>query len=616
MQRFLGPIAVLALLGATASAQCFEQNLGVLCPIAGGNPGMGDDVLFDLQPMNFAFPMAGNASSYTHAHICSNGVIYLTNGAATNGSTYAYQATAYFFGAAGADPRIAPFWIDLESAPQFGGGTYFNNTIPGKFVVTWLNTVEWATQGPIFTIQAQIFANGDVAFFYNPGVYGISSGFAPQFVSRCGVSEGNGVVAPAPVDLSAGPNSNFAGFAMFEEFPLNVFDLQATTVTFTYAGIGYVQTAGPCTPAFHQAYGDGCYDISNSLYQYLPDASGIPAFNGQSMTLTPGGPGQYLVTWGGGTFATPPGTAAPLNLTDDGQTSWFPSIPFPGPAGPVSQLWIAANGMVSMANNPDFASYVPTVNTFLNCAVDAFWSWHDFNPSEAGSGPVTYHEAVVGPDTIAYITWNAVENYPTAFVNPSTLQFQLNLSTGVVKLVWQTMDGNTTSPFGSAHLIGWSPAGPSQDSGSITLATALPLLTYSVDIPAIALAASPAPISTPGGGTVVTYTTSNMPEFAPGLGVRIGLNILSLGQLPAGLGLGFLGAPGCSAYVPSLDFTQAMVGPSGTNSVLLPVPANLPPGTQIYSQSIGLIQPNSLPNGQNAFGMVTSNGVRTYISSF
>lgn len=613
MHRLLIPIAALSLLAATSTAQCFEQNLGVLCPIAGGPAGLGDDVLFDLQPMNFAFPMGGLAASYTHAHICSNGVVYLTNGAGTTGSSYAYQATAYFTGAAGSDPRIAPFWIDLESSTQFGGGTYFNNTIPGKFVVTWLNSVEWAVQGPAFTIQAQIFANGDVTFYYSPSVYGISSGFAPQFVSRCGVSEGNGVVVPGPVDLSAG-NTNLTNFAMFEEFPLNVFDLQSTTVTFLYAGTGYVQIASSCVPAFHESYGAGCYDISNSFYEFHADAAGMPAFNGQSMTMTPTGT-DYLVTWGGGTYVPPTG-AVVLALGDDGQTSYPPSIPFPTAAGPVTPLWIGANGIVSLASNPDAGGYVPDADTFLNCSVTAFWSWHDFNPAESGSGPVTFHEGVVGGDTIAYITWDNVENYPTAVLNPSRMQFQFNLTTGAVTFVWVTMDGSTASPFGSGHLVGWSPAGSSTNGGSLTLAAALPFLTSPANVVAMALGASPAPVSSPSIGTTVTYTTTNMTEFAPGAGVYIGMNILSLGQVPGGLDLTFLGAPGCSAYVASLDYTQAMVGASPTNSVSIALPTGLPVGTQIFSQSVGLITPNSLPNGQNAFGLVVSNGVRSFISSF
>jgi hypothetical protein len=610
--RLVVPAAAL-LLAAPVVSQCFEQNFGVLAPIAGGSPGTGDDVLFDLQPMNITFPMGGLAASYTHAHVCSNGVIFLTNGAPSGGSTYAYHPISMLVGAAGTPPRIAPLWVDLESNPAlFGGGVYINNTIPGKFVVTWANVVEWATQGPPFTFQAQLFANGDVSFFYNSEVYGVATGFGAQFDARAGISEGNGVADPGPVDLSAG-NINLTSRVMYETWPLNVFDLQQKVVTFINAGTGYVQTAGPCQPAFHSNYGTGCYEISNSFYQYFPDATTAPSLNGQSMVFTPTG-SEYLVTWGGASFAAPVAPVT-LALADDGEVSQPTSIPFPTPAGPVSNLWIAANGIVSMASNPDAWNYIPDANTFLNCSVTAWWSWHDYNPTESGSGPVQYHEAVVGADTIAYVTWNGVESYPTGTANPSTLQFQFNLTTGAVAIVWVSIDGNPSSPYGSAHLVGWSPAGVSSNGGSINLATALPLVTQSTNIFPLKLSASPAPVSSATVGTNVIWTTENMRQLGGGL--YVGLHVLSLGQIPGGLDLGFLlGAPGCRAYVTTLDFTQAIVGATPTNTSSLYLPPGLPTGIDIYGQSVCLIPPNSMPNGQNAGGYLTSNGVRTFISSF
>jgi hypothetical protein len=281
----------------------------------------------------------------------------------------------------------------------------------------------------------------------------------------------------------------------------------------------------------------------------------------------------------------------------------------------VTTLYIAANGIVSMATNPEGGNYVPDAQGFLDCPVMAFWSWHDFNPGESGSGPVNYHEAVVGGATIAYVTWNGVENYPGGTLNPSTMQFQLNLTTGDVKWVWVTMDGSTASPYGSGHLFGWSPAGPSTNPGSVTLATLPPFVTSSTQIVGLALSASPAPISTTTSGTVVTYTTTNMRPLA-GTGPYVGLNILSLGQVPGGLDLGIIGAPGCSSYVTALDLTQAMVGLTSTNTVTFAIPSGVPAGFQLFSQSVNLIPPNSLPNGQNAFGLLTSNGVKTLIAPF
>ena len=36
----------------------------------------------------------------------------------------------------------------------------------------------------------------------------------------------------------------------------------------------------------------------------------------------------------------------------------------------------------------------------------------------------------------------------------------------------------------------------------------------------------------------------------------------------------------------------------------------------LFAQSAALVVPNSLPNGLNGAGLVTSNGIRTYISEY
>lgn len=615
MQRLLISLAALPILAASVSAQCFEQSFGSLAPLAGTPSGLGDDTNFDVVPMNINFPMGGLSTSYSHATICTNGVIYLTTGAQSTGDTYAYNDLAYFLGGAGEDPRIAPFWIDLESAATFGSGVYFNNTIPGKFVVTWSNVVEWAAQGPAFTFQAQLFDNGDVQFFYDAGIYGISSGFGAQFVSRAGISEGNGVVDPGASDLSVGGAVNLASFAMYEEWPLNVFDLNSQTVQFVNAGTGYVEAIGPCTPAYNQVYGTGCYDISSAFYQYFDDAAlAAAALTGNSMRFTPVG-ANYLVDWGGASYIIPTGSS-PLTIGDDAEVSVTLSTGFPTAQGPVGTLYVGSNGVISVAPNaPGSTSYVINVNDLLNAPAMAWWVHHDFNPTEAGSGPITYVETTVGADTVALFTWEAVESYSNPLgPNPSTLQFQFNLSTGEVAIVFESIDADPTSIYGSAYRVGWAPGGGSNDGGAIDIPAVAPFVTTSANINRMELAVGPAPISTPTSGSTLTYTTSNIPEFAPGL--RIGLNIISLSQVNPGLDLGFLGAPGCNAYIGSLDFSQAMVGPSSTMSVNFPLPLGVPAGTTIYSQSISLIQPNSLPNGQNSFGMTVSNGVLSYVSAF
>ena len=97
---------------------------------------------------------------------------------------------------------------------------------------------------------------------------------------------------------------------------------------------------------------------------------------------------------------------------------------------------------------------------------------------------------------------------------------------------------------------------------------------------------------------------------------RAGLLAVSLGQTNPGLPLGFLGAPGCQAYIASLDLSLTMTGGGSTLTQAFNLPAGLPSGVQLYSQAVNLVLPNSLPNGQNAFGMITSNGVSHFVNSF
>jgi hypothetical protein len=56
------------------------------------------------------------------------------------------------------------------------------------------------------------------------------------------------------------------------------------------------------------------------------------------------------------------------------------------------------------------------------------------------------------------------------------------------------------------------------------------------------------------------------------------------------------------------------IGSTPTQSITLSVPAGIPAGTMLFAQAVALIQPLSLPNGENPFGAVTSNGIASYIS--
>jgi hypothetical protein len=616
MQK-LSTILSIAAVCTTLPAQCFETNLGTLCPTTSGAPGLGDDVLFDLQAMNLSFPMGGVAGSYTHAEVQSNGVIFLTNGApsgATNTGFANNQSVqiANLRGGPGSAPRIAPFWRDLVFDVANNGGVYFNNTIPGKFVVTWENAIQYNTAGPVFTIQAQLFGNGDVTFYYNAN----TSSSAPVI---CGLSQGDAVSALPEVNLSVGGNVSSTRW-IHERFGAGTFDLAERCVTFTNNGSGYNQAA--VSPASHESYGAACYNIAaETIYQGFAQASSAAAaLSGQSMVFTPASNG-YTVTWGGASFVAPSGAATPLATGDDGEVGVTPSTALPSPFGAASELRVHGNAIVSLGSTPQTFPgapnvYTPTAAALRDADLTAFWAWHDYNQTEPGSGAITYDEQVIG-DTIALITWDDVESYSVpASINRSTLQFQLNLNTGVVAIVWQTVDSDNSSQYGSGHIVGFSPGGASQQPASIDLATALPITTQP-DLLPLTLTASPAPVSTASNGTLVTYTSSNIPEAGPGAGVYVAANILSVAGVPEpGVELTFLGAPGCYAHVLTLTDMTAMFGATSTQSTSFQIPAGVPSGFVLYAQSVALVVPGSLPNGQNSFGLTTSNGLRSTIRNF
>lgn len=602
MQRLILTLAAAPLLAvaATAQATCFEQNFGIPAPHAAGAPGQGDDVTFDLAPLGFMFPMGGNAASYSHISISDNGIAYLTTGAGSNGATgpgNGYQTTAYFTGAAGDDPRIAPLFMDLWADPTYGGTVWINDTIPGKFVITWENMIEWwaTTQGgtvPVFTFQAQLFASGEVVFYYGPNVAGTVNPAQP--LVRVGVSEGNGVADPGSVDLSTNPQ-NLTSNIHYEEFPTGMgFDLAGQSVQMIHTFPGYIAAVSSCQPAANFAYGEGCYNISDSYYELL-DPVGMDLSGMKITALSAGGaPGTgHVVTVGPGPGNFTPGpTAVSIPLGDDAEA----------PAGSLG-LHIGSNCWVSTAAG-NSVGFTPSIGTFLDQGADAVHAWTDLQPNAAGSGLVYYEES----GTLATVTFDGVWGWNT--MNPNTVQFTYDTATGDYSIEFGVLA--TTNP--ENWLVGFSPAGPSEDAGGIDISAQTTFVASSANQSALSLSASGTPISTATTGSTVTYTTDNMVEY--GGGVYIGMNIISTLQQNPGLPLSIIGAPGCQAYVQTLAYTQTMVGFTPSQSVTFPVPAGTPSGFEIFSQSVNLVVPNSLPNGQNTFGLRSSNGIRTYISSF
>jgi hypothetical protein len=606
------------LLAAPIGAQCFlepdatHQSLGV-----------GDDTLFPMQAIGFPFPHLG--TSYSDLHVSTNGLVYLSNGGvplpgSANGDagggygTDVAQRTTLLGGA----PKILPFYRDLVLHAALDAGVFVRpgtpSPAPTPCVVTWRHAVDFYQLTPPKTIQCQLHENGLVEFFYSSTTDVL--GAAPATV---GISPGAGAADPGASDLGSGPTTPTN--TVYEQFAPGTFDLAGRSLRLTPTLPGNVVSVQACDVGSHTPHGAGCY--GDSFYQLFDDAPAAwLALEGHAVTLTPTATGYEAQFAPGGAAAfVPPTGAVDLPRSDDGQVLLdlaahsLPNLSLPG--GSTSTLWVHMNGIVSTgASNDDGAwntpanDFTPTAS-FRNAPATAFWAWHDWNPADTAGGPVRWHyDGTLGR---LYLTWDGVENWSEpATTNPGTFQFQFELATGFVRYVWVAVDTDTTSPFGSRHLVGYSPGGPSADPGSLPLGTAGGTTTID-GYSALRLGAAPRPVLDGGGGpsNAITYTVDHLPDNAPPTGVRLGILFFSLASAP-GIDLGITGAPGCQAYIGGLDVGLPIVAVGGTmQTIPLVFPPPLSAGTTFHAQAVALIPANSYPGSLNDFGLVTSNGLAT-----
>lgn len=389
-----------------------------------------------------------------------------------------------------------------------------------------------------------------------------------------------------------------------------------TTPTGSYwnASQGAFATARlPDEPAAHTAYGEGCYAISDSFYEFFATpAAASAALGGTAVELLPQ-QGGWLVQRGG-SFVAPGAAATALVLGDDTAATVVPTMPVRLPDGSTAAaLQVHSNGIVAAAplSMTAAASAAPGVPAMLGENAAAWYSWHDFDPTEPGSGSVLVEET----GGTLYVTWDGVESHPAAASNPSTQQFQFELATGVVRIVWPALTATGTgqpSAPSEQWLVGWSPGGPSLDTGPLALASALPARVAGANTEPLHLSASPAPVSTPAAGTVVTYAIDHVPELSPGS--RLGLVVFSFAPDLAGTPLAAIGMPGCTRWVAHADATRFFGGSSASQAVPLAIPPGIPGGATLFATAVALVPPNGLPNGQNPLGAVVSNGVRTFVN--
>ncbi|HLQ37237.1 MAG TPA: hypothetical protein VK348_05535 [Planctomycetota bacterium] len=592
-------------LGAYAHAQCFEASLGVLMP--GGSPtaGLGDDNLFTLQPMTdgagggiTSFPMGGVAASYTHAHVSTNGVIFLTNGAASGATTTGYSSSAATLianlqGTAGQPPRIAAYWKDLNNLAANGGGVFFNNTIPGKFVVTWKNTVYFGSTSPVFTIQAQLFSSGEVRFFYSPTIALNSS------AAIAGVSSGNAITAVPAVNLVPGPNSSSTQL-MFETFLISpvTFDLAGQTVSFVpNGGGGYDESAAACVPANHAAYGIGCVPEMRSWYENF--AAGAADLTGKTITATQNLIGGYDVSTGPlGTFNAP--ASIGLGLTDDSTVTIPLPFTFDYPGGSTGSITVDSNGRIHLAG-AGLSDFSPTVPELLTSATATLCpAWQDELPDGALNVNNVFYDVISA--TEVDITWLNVPCFGGTGV--TTMQVALidnGTSDSVQFRYTQLQDSNS-----SGAIVGFSTGGASLNPGNRDLTAGSFSTQFPEGLGPLTLGAAPAPVL----GASVTWTVSNVRVNA-----SVSAIFFSFGQtVPVPLiNLG-LNSPGCFSLLnQGLGFGQfsslLFTNPAATFAVTMPTGA-IWAGADVYTQAVSLA-PLDTPSG-----VISSNGLKSRLNTF
>ena len=354
-----------------------------------------------------------------------------------------------------------------------------------------------------------------------------------------------------------------------------------------------------CKAARNEVIGSGCGGAANSFYQFFPDATqAATALGGNTLDLhrtLDGYAGTWTVGSASAGYSTPPASATVLSLTDDSFVAYTLPSALQTPYGLKSTLAISGNGIVAFGPSTT-TTYLPAPSLFLQQANGGVYAWHDYNVDEGGS--VKVHQL----GSYVFVTWQDIESYPLGLANPSTLQFRFNLANGDIRIAFVGIDANTSSPYGSAHLIGVSAPGTSYDPGSVNLATAHLVTANPENVP-LSLSA----LNTPIRGTPWFLQTDHLPRTTVW-----GITIIGLGD-PGIDDLASIGMPNCGLRA-TLDmlgtFVPAYGQPYWQWSLSLPNDNNLI-GLQIRASSAVATNPAT-----NAFGMVTSNGVRGTVGYF
>ncbi|MGK0153593.1 MAG: hypothetical protein ACI9SE_000539 [Neolewinella sp.] len=401
--------------------------------------------------------------------------------------------------------------------------------------------------------------------------------------------------------------------------PLNALTFGGANYAGTMPEFGITYEAGAVGHACAESevLRTGSIEASASFFDLIEDSVNTKAaLEGTSIEFVNTSTG-YVIQQGTATFRPNSGIENVIPAVDDGENQiTLPTLPvvFPTGAGQSStmDLFVHSNGYISTATQSAlfFAPLDPA--SAMNADAMAWYgSYHDFNPTEVGSGQILWEEDLAAtPNPTLYVTWDNVESYPVTGLNPSIVQYQFDLITGNVAVVYQLIDGVGGSTFagGDDTLIGWSPAGASPATAEIDYTALVPtLLQLPEQFPLKLEAVGPALL----GGSVVLETSAEV-------GSSFGLVLLNTGILPVSLPLPGV-PPQTLAHldVPtSVLFSIDNLVP-GVPNMSLTIPLSLSPaliGFELYAQSFWF-DLNSILTGTIFPGLTSSNAIRIKVGN-
>jgi hypothetical protein len=484
-----------------------------------------------------------------------------------------------------------------------GPSTYLNNvTNAGLWTLVGTTTPVVTTQAayvlltgltinPVPQIASVTLAPGNYGFAFR--AVGCSNGYTNGVTCTSTTIPGacaNTTASTAELTLRAGAAQN--AFLTGPVFTPRAFS----------GNIHYTNGGTPITFGARQPYGPGCYSRYRTFYELWPSSVFVDLSN-TSLYLTYNGGNFYTAT--AGVTPVAPSASPSLGHTDEsvivvnlggGQPIIYPDIGGPGIA--LTTVEMSSNGFVTL-NGTNPSGTLVDVAAFLTGS-PRIGNWHDMDP---GAGGTTHYDYDAGTQSHVF-TW---ANVPDFNIAGSSNTFQMAFfANGDVELRWGLM--SQLGGGGWPTLVGFTPGVTSADPGSIDI-SAGPFATNAIDQVPLALAADANPVI----NTTINLTTTN--DTNPNVGITF-LALNDLGVLsPAGLDLGFIGAGGCVANVDINTGANFVISNLGLPFPSMTVPFAIPNlvllvGLNIYGQSI------FLDPAANAFGMLTSNGLRLRIGSF